>query len=176
MSKLDDAKKVLEMALERRRSDHSLNFHYAELLRIYSKPEQSELIYFYRRAFTPKDRNYHAQFWFARFSFFSPDSKYHNKSIEIFDHIRNGRFSFEVRHEVRDYDGGNKNPRVHNGTISRKREAFGFLIMDGTGYEIFVPAKQVKDDLWNAIEEGDRVSFNIAFSFSGPFAANLIPV
>lgn len=176
MSKLDDAKKVLEMALERRRSDHSLNFHYAELLRIHSKPEQSELIYFYRRAFTPKDRNYHAQFWFARFSFFSPDSKFHKQSIDIFDHIRHGRISFEVRHEVRDYDGGSENPRIHNGTISRKREAFGFLLMDGTGYEIFVPAKQVKDDLWNAIEEGDRVSFNIAFSFSGPFAANLTPV
>ncbi|QYJ91641.1 SIR2 family protein [Shewanella halotolerans] len=175
-SKLDEAKKVLEMALERRRSDHSLNFHYAELLRNYTEPDQSELIYFYRRAFTPKDRNYHAQFWFARFSFFSSDKKNHKQSIEIFDHIRNGRFSLEVRHEVRDYDGGKQNPRIHSGTISRKREGFGFLIMDGTGYEIFVPAKQVKDDLWNAIEEGDRVNFNIAFSFSGPFAANLTPV
>ncbi|MGI2182762.1 tetratricopeptide repeat protein [Shewanella oncorhynchi] len=175
-SKLDEAKKVLEMALERRRADHSLNFHYAEFLRIHFSPEQSELIYFYRRAFTPKDRNYHAQFWFARFSFFSPDSKLHQQSIEFFDQIRSGRFSFEVRHEVRDYDGGEQNPRIHNGTISRKREGFGFLIMDGTGYEIFVPAKQVKDDLWDAIEEGDRVRFNIAFTFSGPFAAKLTPV
>lgn len=171
----EDAKKVFEMALERRRSDHSLNFHYAELLRNQSSFDQSDLIYFYRRAFTPKDRNYHAQFWFARFSYFSPESKDHNQSIEIFEHIRNGRFSFEVRHEVRDYDGGSQNPRSHNGTISRKREEFGFLVMDGTGYEVFVPAKQVEDDVWGAVQEGDRVKFNIAFSFSGPFAANLSP-
>jgi len=126
-------------------------------------------------AFTPKDRNYHAQFWFARFSYFSSEAKDHQQSLDVFDHIRNGRFSFEDRHKVRDFDGGENEPRIHSGTINRKREGFGFLIMDGTGYEIFVPAKQVKDDLWDAIKEGDRVSFNVAFSFSGPFAANLTP-
>lgn len=172
-SKPEDAKKVLEMALERRRADHSLNFHYAELLRNHFIPEQSELIYFYRRAFTQSDRNYHAQFWFARFSYFSPDSKEHRLSIETFEYVRGGRFSFEVRHEVRDYDGGISHPRLHNGSISRKREGFGFLTMDGTGYEIFVSAKQVENDLWDAVKEGDRVEFNIAFSFNGPFAANL---
>lgn len=172
---LDRAKNILEMALERRRADHSLNFHYAELLRNFSSPEQSELVYFYRRAFTPKDRNYQAQFWFARFSYFSPEAKEHQKSVDVFEHIRGGRFSFEDRHKVRDYDGGEQTSRTHQGTISRKRESFGFLIMDGTGYEIFVPAKQVNDNLWDAIKEGDRVSFNVAFSFSGPFAANLSP-
>lgn len=171
---LEEAKKILEMALDRRRSDHRLNFHYAELLRN-NFPSQAELIYFYRRAFTPKDRNYQAQFWFARFSYFSPEAKEHQESLEVFDHIRSSNFSFEDRHKTRDYDGGENEPKLHNGTISRKREGFGFLIMDGTGYEIFVPAKQVKDDLWDAVKEGDRVSFNVAFSFSGPFAANLIP-
>lgn len=172
----EQAKNIFEMALGRRRSDHSLNFHYAELLRNHSSSDQSELLYFYRRAFTPEDRNYQAQFWFARFSYFSSEAKEHQQSLNVFDHIRKGRFSFEDRHKVRDFDGGEKEPRIHRGTINLKREGFGFLIMDGTGYKLFVPAKQVKDNLWEAMKEGDRVSFNVAFSFSGPFAANLTPI
>lgn len=171
----EQAKKIFEIALDRRRADHSLNFHYAELLRNHSSSDQLELLYYYRRAFTPKDRNYQAQFWFARFSYFSSEVKDHLQSLEVFDHIRSGRFSFEERHKIRDYDCSENKARTHSGTINCKREGFGFLTIDGAGYEIFVPAKQVKDDLWDAIKEGDRVNFNVAFSFSGPFAASLTP-
>lgn len=171
----EEAKKVLELALERRRADHGLNFHYAELLRKQETFEQSELVYFYRRAFSPGDKNYQAQFWYARYLFFSADSSKHKQSEDVFAQIRNGRFSFEDRHKVRDYDGSKSSPRVHSGRIVKKRENFGFLVMDGTGYEIFVAARQLKEDLWGAVNEGDRVNFNIAFTFSGPCAANLEP-
>ena len=171
----DEAKCILDKAIERRRTDHSLNFHYAELLRNHMNAESSALIYYYRRAFTPNDKNYQAQFWTARFSYFSLDEKQHQYAVDLFDHIRNSRLSFEERHKARDIDGGFNSPRIHTGTIVRKREGFAFILMDGTGFELFAPEKQVNDDLWDVIRERDRVSFNIAFSFNGPFTANVRP-
>lgn len=172
---ITEAKNILDKAIERRRSDHGLNFHYAEFLRNYMCVDDSELIYYYRRAFSPKDKNYHAQFWTARFSYFSLEKKQHQYAIELFDHIRNGRLSFEERNKERDFDGGFESPKIHTGTIVRKRESFAFIRMDGTGYELFAPEKQIKDGLWDAIREGDRVSFCIAFSYSGPFTSNVKP-
>ncbi|MEY1032749.1 P-loop NTPase [Providencia stuartii] len=173
--KLDEAKLVLEKALERRRAHHSLNFHYAEFLRNYTTSPHSELAYYYRRAFTPNDKNYQAQFWFARYSYIDSNSKEHEYAKIIFDHIRTGKFSFEDKHKIRDIDGGINSPKFHQGTIIRKREGFGFINIDGYGYELFVPSRSSVDELWEAIKEGDRVSFTIAFSFSGPFADQLKP-
>uniref|UniRef100_UPI003D115BC3 tetratricopeptide repeat protein n=1 Tax=Amphritea sp. TaxID=1872502 RepID=UPI003D115BC3 len=173
--KLDKAREILTKAIERRRTDHNLNFHFAEFLRNYTDAEQEEITYYYRRAFTPNDRHYQAQFWFARFSYFSNNDKQHQEAMDIFNHIRGGRFSFKERHKIRDYDGGMHSPRSHSGRIVRKREGFGFVIIDGTGYELFIPEKQVEEGLWGAMKENDRINFNIAFSFSGPFAASIKP-
>ncbi|HEI8456886.1 TPA: SIR2 family protein [Proteus mirabilis] len=174
-NRIEEAKSILEKALERRRAHHNLNFHYAELLRNYINSKPSELVYYYRRAFTPGDRNYQAQFWFARYSYIHTTPKEHEDAKEIFEYVRRGKFSFEDRHEIRDMDGGLDSPKVHQGTIIRKREGFGFINIDGYGYELFVPSKSVVDDLWGAMKEGDRVSFVLAFSFSGPFADQLRP-
>lgn len=174
-NKIAEAKSILEKALERRRANHNLNFHYAELLRNYIDSVPSELVYYYRRAFTPGDRNYQAQFWFARYSYIHSTPKEHEYSKEIFEYVRNGKFSFEERHKIRDMDGGIDSPKIHHGTIIRKREGFGFINIDGYGYELFVPSKSVVGDLWGAMKEGDRVIFVLAFSFSGPFAEELRP-
>ena len=171
---ISEAKNILEKAIERRRTDHNLNFHYAEFLRKNCSSNHEELAYFYRRSFTPNDKNYQPQFWAARFLYFSAEK--HQYSLELFEHIRNGRVSFEERHRIRDFDGSIDSPKQHTGTVNRKRETFGFIKIDGTGYDMFISEKEVNDGLWEAMKEGDRVTFNVAFSFNGPFAANVKPI
>lgn len=161
---------TLSSAIERRRAHHSLNFHLAEIFRNEQSHSDEELQYYYKRAFTPGDRNYQAQFWYARFCYFSKDSKVRQDSLDVFAHLRKGRFSFEQRHKLRDADGGLESSLIHSGTLICKRDVFGFVRLDGIGYEIFVSPKSILEDLWYAMKESDRVSFKIGFSFMGASA------
>src|SRR5699024_6142698 len=53
----DDAIAVLGKALERKRGDRRLHFHYGELLRRMPTSDAREMSYHYRRAYTPGDGN-----------------------------------------------------------------------------------------------------------------------
>ena len=103
---VDKAKNILQLALDRRRADHRLNYHYAELLRNHTSSDRELLMYYYRRGFTPGDSNYQAQFWFARYAYNSTENKNHQDAIKIFDYLRNARLSYSNKIEVRDYDDG----------------------------------------------------------------------
>jgi cold shock CspA family protein len=167
------AKNVLQLALERRRSDHRLNFHYAELLRSQSVFDPVELIYYYRRAFTPNDSNHQAQFWFARYAYTSTENGNYKLALETFENIRKIKLSHDNRNKIRDYDCENSAKKSHLGSVIKKRQGFGFIRVDGSGAEIFFPASFVEEELWDAIREGDRVNFNIGFSYSGPVACSV---
>ena len=43
-------------------------------------PHAEKLAYHFERAFTPRDRNYEAQFWFSRYAFESDDKRLQLKS------------------------------------------------------------------------------------------------
>lgn len=169
----ENAKRILQLALERRRGDHKLNFHYAELLRIsFRTTAPEELLYYYRRAFTPNDGNYQAQFWFARFAYLSQDSNNHTTAKNIFDSLRKARLPHASKVEIREHEGKEK-ITFFEGVVKKKRVGFGFLRMDGSGYEIFFPASEVLENMWEAINEGDRVRFNIGYSYSGVVGCNI---
>lgn len=169
----DNAKRILKLALERRRGDHRLNFHYAELLRNSQQiTDTNELLYYYRRGFTPNDGNYQAQFWFARFAYNSHEGNNHKMAIEIFSSLRKARLSHASKVDIRDYEGGTQKT-LFEGMVKQKSSGFGFIRMDGNGYEIFFPASEVLENLWEAIKEGDRVRFSIGYSYSGAVGCNL---
>ncbi|EJO3860669.1 SIR2 family protein [Vibrio parahaemolyticus] len=167
----DKAKEVLLLALERRHTHHKLNFTYAELLR--SQGQSLDAVYYYRRAFTPGDNNYQSQFWYARYQFGSQEAKEHELALDIFTLLRKARMPFAQKHKVRDYEGSVENPIRHYGTIVRKRSNFGFIAMDGSGYEIFLSPSSVEEGLYDAMKEGDRVTFDLGFAFSGPVACSI---
>ncbi len=169
----EKAKDVLQLALERRRSDHRLNFHYAELLRSQTTFDPVELIYFYRRAFTPNDSNHQAQFWFARYACMSAEDGNYKLAFETFDNIRRAKLSHENRNKIRDYDTENNTRKKHYGSVIKKRQGFGFIRIEGSGAKIFFPAHFVEEELWDAIQEGDRVTFSIGFSYTGPVACSV---
>lgn len=159
---------TIKSALERRSSDHRLNFQYAELLRKTPKQDISQIAYHYRRAYTPRDQNYQAQFWHARYSFESKDKTEQQISREIFDTLRSAKLPFDARTKVRDYKGGIASPTAYLGRLAKKKEGYGFIVVDGSGQEIFCPSQEAKEDMWEALQEGDRLKFNIGFSYNGP--------
>ena len=170
---IERAKDILRMALDRRRGDHRLNYHYAELLRKHTASDMNDLMYYYRRGFTPGDSNYHAQFWFARYAYNSLENNNHDVALEIFNGLRRARLPHQSKVEIRDYDSSGDCRDKFEGVIKVKRSAFGFVRQDGSGYEIFFPISSVEDDLWEAVVEGDRVYFNIGYSYKGAVACNV---
>ncbi len=169
----EKAIRIVRLALERRSSDHRLNFHYAELLRKGSESKIEDLVYYYRRAYTPKDHHYQAQFWDARFSYELDDPSSRQRSDEIFDELRNAKLPFESKIKIRDQIGSSEAPHVFVGTLNRKIDGYGFITVDGRGNDIFFSGKDMKDNLWDALQEGDRMRFNIGFSFGGPVCCNV---
>ncbi|EOY63539.1 SIR2 family protein [Klebsiella pneumoniae] len=171
----NEASKVLTQALERRRNDHRLNYQYAELLRSMDPSKRAPLIYYYRRAFTPSDKNFHAQFWFARFAYESSDPKELALSADIFEYLRTSRVSKDDRFKIRDYIGGEINPTIFRGSLKGINSGFGFVTVDGSGKDIFFPRSEVQHDLWEALKVGDRLKFNIGFNYAGAVACNIVP-
>jgi len=168
------AKEIFQQALERRRTDHKLNYHYAELLRNNTDTDRNNLMYYYRRGFTPSDSNYQAQFWFARYAFNSNENNNHGVALDIFGALRKARMSHGIKKEIRDHDLDGDSLMKFSGVIRAKRSSFGFIRMDGAGHDIFFPICSVEDDMWDAMREGDRVYFNLGYSFSGAVACHII--
>lgn len=169
----EKAEEVFRQALDRRRADHKLNFHFAEFLRCNSDSSHEELMYFYRRAFTPGDGNYQAQFWYARYALNSTDGKVVRDAKGIFGALRKARVSHDAKVEIRDFDFEGPERKIFTGAIKTKRSSYGFVRVDGRGDEVFFPVSSVRDDLWDAIIEDDRVSFNLGYSFNGPVACQI---
>ncbi len=169
----EKALKTIQSALERRPTEHRLNFQYAELLRQDPKSEISAIIYYYQRAYTPGDSNYQAQFWHARFLFESKERTERQKSMEIFDALRSVRLSFDARTEVRDYIGGMVSPINYLGALLRKKKGYGFISVDGSGQELFCPCQELQEDLWDILQVGDRLNFKIGFSYHGPVCCDV---
>lgn len=169
----EKAEKIYITALERRRSDHKLNFHFAEFLRSRGDDNIELLLYYYRRAFTPGDSNYQAQFWYARYAFGYAAKDLRSEALAIFVNLRNARLSHEAKIKIRDYDIEGGDRKRFSGVITTKKVAFGFLRIDGSGDEIFIPAPSVEEDLWEAMLEGDRIVFSIGYSYNGPVACDV---
>jgi tetratricopeptide (TPR) repeat protein/cold shock CspA family protein len=130
-----------------------------------------EILYHLRRAFSPGDKNYHVQFWYAR-------------ELCLVDKYEEGRTLFatlaeakisnyektQIKGLVRDKDG---NPRRFSGSIVALKPSFAFVQSDAPKMRVFV---QIRDH--EAIESKDLavgfpVSFDLAFTMRGPTAQNL---
>jgi cold shock CspA family protein len=170
-----EALKVLQSAIERRRNNPKLNFHYAEILR--SSPDSSfeTLAYYYKRSFSPGDKNYQAKFWFARFAYESSDPKDVTLAQSIFEELRGIRGSKEDKLKVRAFMGGDDTPKIVSGFINSIHTGYGFITVDGAGKELFFPRKEIENELWDAVRQGDRVKFNIGYTYNGPICCSIAP-
>ena len=171
---VEEAKGALWNALEANRGDMGLNFQYGDILRRSGELDANALAYYFERSFTPGDRNYEAQFWFARYAFESTEERLSGKSRATFRHLRDSDLSHKVRvavrDQIRDADGREK---VFQGTMERMEETYGRVRRDGPGDLIFVHVNQVGKKVWETLGNGDRVCFGIGFTFGGPTAVLL---
>ena len=170
---VEGAKDTLGNALEGNRGDMRLNFQYGEILRLSGELDGNTLAYYFERAFTPGDRNYEAQFWFARYAFESGDERLRKKSMYTFRGLRNADLPHKVRVEARDRVQDAGRDKVFQGTMERMEETYGRVRRDGPGDLIFVHRSLVGEEVWKDFRNGERVCFAIGFAFSGPTAVNL---
>lgn len=172
--KVTEAKGVLEKALERRRNSKEINFNYAELLRVHTQYDESDLRYYYQRAFSPDDRSYIAQFWYARFAYTSDDESLKRKALQLFMGLRSAKLPYSAKHEIRDFeknDDRSENSVIEGILLKISRDS-GFVKLDRCGTEVFIHKNQNPNLLWDALVIGDHLSFNLGFTFTGPTVVN----
>jgi cold shock CspA family protein len=170
---LAKATSVLKAALDAKPGDKGLHFRYAMLLNRKGQGDLDTLLYHFRRGFTQWDTNYDAQFWFARYAFEAKDEETRSLGKEVFKQLRNTPLKHDLRVQIRSYleEGGAR--RTFTGSIVRRQETNGFLEMDGRGEWIFFHRNDQSTDVWEGLREGERVTFQVGFSFGGALAVNM---
>ncbi|MGK0546112.1 SIR2 family protein [Halomonas cupida] len=161
------AKEVLDTALSSRRGDQRLNFSYAELLRKSGGETADRLRYFYQRAFTPGDKNYQSQFWFARYAIESDDRDISSRAAAVFEGLRKASVGYEIKQKIRDYFGGEDAKKEVRGKLSRRCGSFGFVKVEGFISEAFIHEDSVQDGMWEVLIPGDELVFYMGFSYNG---------
>lgn len=174
--KADEAETILRDAVNRLRSNKQLHFALGEHLREKGEKDPKVLSYYYKRAFSPGDDNYQAQFWYARFLCDIHDSNERNASDMIFSKLRRSRNSYEIKKTIRDYSGGIDTPTLFKGTVVTKGADFCFVKADGSGINYYCPISSISDDIWGAVNENDRLSFKVGFNYGGPQCIDVAPL
>ena len=168
---------VLRRGLERNPGSQALNYALAQALRR-SAPDadakQSDLLlYHFQRSFSKDDKNYEAQFWFARQLCLS------GKQLDakpIFESLKKIHLPFSQKRSPRGYilDASGAEAGLY-GVVYRLGQSYGFIRADLASMEVYFEFSK-ENSLLEALEVNDRVSFNIAFSLAGPCALNVQPV
>ena len=169
----ESSRQCLEEALQTNQSNKQLNYRYAQVLSVLEQDKIELLTYHFRRAFSKWDDNHEAQFWYARYSFESPEVNRRGESKEIFQRLRQVPMRHEDRVRIRAEVRRGGQLQVFTGSIERLEPSHGFIRVDGTGEPLFVHKNEVKAEIWRGLRVGERVSFNIGFTYGGAQAENL---
>lgn len=172
-SELTEAAEVLEEALKSNRGDMRLNYRYADLLRRTGQRDPDTLAALFERAFTEGDRNYEAQFWFARFAFESAEPARRDRAYGVFKNLSKAWVSHAQKVEVRDVISDHRGPIHFRGTVERLEESYGRIRRDGPGDLIFVHMDNVPEGTWSKMRRGERVAFQVGFCYRGPKAVEV---
>jgi tetratricopeptide (TPR) repeat protein len=170
-----EALTTLRTSIEANPSSRELHYDIGMTL-LQSAPDgdqrhSEDIIYHLRRAFSPGDKNYHAQFWYARELCLV--DKFDDARV-LFATLSEARLPYyektEIRGHVRD---GTGHLRRFNGTITSVRSSYALVQCEAPKLRVFFPiieeASVKADDLW----EGFPASFDLAFTLRGPVALNL---
>ncbi|MGD9852155.1 MAG: SIR2 family protein [Nitrospirales bacterium] len=171
---IEKAKIVVSEALRSNRGDKRLNHLFAEIERQYtSKPDVSELVNHYRRAFTRWDTNYESQFWFARYAWELGTNESKAESKEVFRHLREAPMPHSGRIEIRDIMKNAGHSLDFFGTVTRVESTHGFIRLDNSGDWVFFHQNDVLENYWGNLAGERRVRFHLGFSLGGLRAFNV---
>jgi cold shock CspA family protein len=166
---------TLRTALESNPSNRELHYDVAMVL-LESEPSadqeySDDILYHLRRAFSPGDRNYSAQFFYARQLCVS--GKYED-ARPLFAALSEARIPFSEKTRIqgvlRDKKG---DPKIFNGTIVAILPTFAFVESEDPKMRVFVQLNEIEETEMKDFIIGFPVSFELAFNMRGPLARNL---
>lgn len=166
---IEQAENIYKRALDASPNEKKLHYNYARLLIDTANPDQNLVEYHTRRAFTEGDRNYDAQFWYARQLYIMGSIP---ESIERFRKLREYPINPALKRATRGVMVLNGQMQVFSGKITKVEPTYSFITRDGTGDTIFIDKANTGEEVWNQLKLNLRVKFNIGFNFYGPNALN----
>lgn len=169
-----DAVETLRNSLEANPGSAETQYYLAQAL-INSAPDADqtsaeEILYHLRRAFVPGDKNFRAQFLYARELCIV--GKY-EEAKPIFAKLYEMKIPFDQKREVRLhllYRSGGR--RRLDGTISTLRPTFGFIQCAAPVLSAYFEIDELKSSP-DKITTGMPVFFELGFNLRGPFASNI---
>ncbi len=170
---LEKAINIIMEAIEVKPNEKNLHYNLSLLLKEKDDTDINVLIYHFKHSFTKGDRNFSAQFWYARFCFESADSDLFDESKDVFKNLRNAPIRYAIRHIIQDKIMENKRPKIFTGKIISKQETYGSIKRDGFGDTVFMHENNSKEIIWSKLYSTIIVTFEIGFDFGGPTALNI---
>lgn len=172
--RLEDAITVLRKGLESHLGSQSLHYDLAQSLRQQSPDADTTqgeaLIFHLRHSFAPGDKNYEAQFWYARQLCLAGKG---GDAQNFFSKLKQLHLPYRQKHKSRgivlDKDG---NLMVFYGQIYERQASFGFIRADNNGLEIYCSINP-ESEIANVLTVGKRVSYTLAFNLFGPVAQDV---
>ena len=146
-----DALDVYNAAIESGLEDKLVHFKYGRLLIDENRGNGTEIEYHLNKAFTDNDRNYEAQFWYARQLYLNGnivDSK------TQFGRLRYSDANIFAKRKIQGMILEDGRPSRFTGTTERLYSQNGFVIRDGTADRVFIDPKNSDAQVWVGLENG----------------------
>ena len=158
---------VLSECVDAKPSNRYANYNLAMLLAKYHPEKKAAIKVHLRRSFTDGDSNYVAQFWYARFLYI--DDPF-GEAKKYFNALAQARLNPEIKDAFRGLITDAGKPMIFRGVVSKKEYSIGFIRRDGYQDIVFVHRNDVDERVWEDLREGNRVEFEMGFSYRGPKA------
>jgi len=169
-NRLKDAIDVLRECVEANPSDKHVNFKLAMLISRLPDSNTADILHHFRRSFTDGDSNYAAQFWYARLLYLTGDR---SKALEVFARLSQSNIDTRLKHISRGLVMDKEAPIRFNGTIAKMESSYGLIKRDGPQDSILMHRDYSDEDQWKHFRTHMRVSFALAFQYSGAIGVNV---
>lgn len=158
---------VLKECLDVYPNEKYIHYKLAMVLMETESENLSEIKYHLNKSFIKGDKNYSAQFWYARCLYL--DGNY-DQAYEHFNYLRNAIIDIRIKKTPRGRIEESGYLKNFGGNLSRIEASYAFIFIDGHQDNIFTHQSynQAKD--WKYLKAGRRVTFHLAFNYFGPLA------
>lgn len=169
----EKARAIMEDTLKLIPNDKDVNYRYAMNLTKDKVPDLNTIKHHLKRSFTKGDSRYQSQFWYARTIYLLGEIEDANL---IFDTLKNISILPNLKSKPRGKVRQNGHLISFKGVIYKIESKYGFLTRDGIGDKVYFYRYEFAanyDSIWDKINSGTRVTFNLAFNYRGAVAVNL---
>jgi cold shock CspA family protein len=166
---LDEGRQVYEQALNLGATDKRVHYGYAKLL-LDLDGDGGTIEHHLRRAFTKGDRNFEAQYWYARQLYVNGKI---DEALEMFRVLGNCRLDPDVKRRVRGVIKEAGREKTFTGRVTKVESSYALIERDGPSDYVFLHISNVEGLLWSQLSLGMRLRFSIGFTFRGTAAINV---